>query len=295
VSDEEVENPKKVPFWLWPNVLGLDAPLVAVAWQFFFAEVFRLKIPASNYLTLGLAVWVIYSVDRLLDARQLRAPERAAARHRFYRRWYVPMAAITALVAAEAVFLALTRLPANLVHVGLMLSALVGVYFVHRIWIRGPMLLVLPKEVFAGFVFAVGATLAGHVWSSEIPEALWSAEVLCFGALCSLNCLAISVWERESDADNDPNALAQMWPEVVGGFPLFAWAAAAAACGFAAWQHTAAGFPVFVAVAAGAVAIALLATLAGRMRVELSRVLADVAVLLPVAAVLPALPWLSTI
>ena len=38
VSDEAVENPKKVPFWLWPNVLGFDAPLVAVAWQFFFAD-----------------------------------------------------------------------------------------------------------------------------------------------------------------------------------------------------------------------------------------------------------------
>ena len=26
MSEEAVENPKKVPFWLWPNVLGLDAP-----------------------------------------------------------------------------------------------------------------------------------------------------------------------------------------------------------------------------------------------------------------------------
>ena len=294
MSDKATTEKERVPFWLWPNVLGLDAPLVAVAWQYFFAAVFHLKIPTSNYVVLGLVVWAIYSADRLLDSQRLQAPDRAALRHRFYRHHFVPLALLTAFAAVAALYGALTQIPVGLLRLGLMLSGLVSVYFIHRVWVKGPMLLILPKEIFTGMVFAVGATMAGNVWSSEIPEGLWSAEVLTFGLLCSLNCLAISVWERGSDEDNDPNAVAQLWPEMVGGFPVIAWGAAAAACGFAAWGRTAAAFPVFCAVAIGAVTLAVLASLAAKMRPQSLRALADAAVLLPAVALLPALPWIST-
>ncbi len=299
VSGNTGEQRGRPPVWLWPNVLGLDAPLVAVVWQYFFAEVFRIKIPPSNYLTLGLVVWVIYSADRLCDARRLAAPERAAARHRFYRDHFWLMGALTALVAALAGYLCVTALPGPLLHFGVVMSALVLLYFVHRLWVKGPMLLVLPKEVFTGFVFAIGATLTGFVWTSEVmlgrpPLVLVSPEVLWFGALCSLNCLAISVWEMASDTDNDPNAVAQLWPRVAGLFPALAVAVAAAAVAFALVHRGAIAFPVFAAVAAGALCIALLALVGGRMRSEVLRVSADLAVLLPALCFLPVSPWVST-
>jgi hypothetical protein len=299
VSEVSNDQCGKVPFWLWPNVLGLDAPLVAVSWQFFFASVFRMRVPPSNYLALGLVVWVIYSVDRLFDARRLTSPKTAALRHRFYHDRFGPMLIITAVLAAVAGYLCLTALPARLFYFGMFMSIFVIVYFIHRLWVKGLMLVILPKEIFAGFVFAIGATLAGFVWTGEVslggrPWVLVSPEVMWFGVLCALNCLAISIWERSSDVGNDANSVAQLWPGSARLFPALASAVALSAASYAFWQRGAAAFPVFLAVALGAAAIALLACAADRLRAEVLRVLADLAVLLPALLLLPISPWAST-
>ena len=53
------------PLWLWPNLLSLDAPLVAVLWQGFLAYRFSLPLRPAGRLVLGLTVWAIYFLDRL--------------------------------------------------------------------------------------------------------------------------------------------------------------------------------------------------------------------------------------
>ena len=295
VEDVSALRKPQLPCWLWLNVLGLDAPLVAVAWQFFFAEAFQLNIPASNYLVLGLIVWVIYSADRLLDARRLGAPETASARHRFYRDRFQIMLPLTVLGFMLAVVAVLMVLPETLLHCGAVVFLFVIVYFIHRLWVEGPMLVVVPKEIFSGMVFAIGTTLTGYAWSNDIPDALYSPEVLWFGGLCSLNCMAISVWERNADAGNDGNALPQVFPVVVRFFPALAWGFTATVAVFAFMQAEHVMFPVFLAVATGGGLLAFLASAASRISPVLLRVAADIAVILPALVYLPLLPWDSTI
>src|SRR5690242_16333745 len=60
---------KVVPLrlWLWPNLLSLDAPLVAVLWQQLFARCFGLPGDAIPALLLVASVWLIYAADRAFD------------------------------------------------------------------------------------------------------------------------------------------------------------------------------------------------------------------------------------
>ena len=60
---------QKIPFWLWPNVLGLDAPLVAVLWQALLAGDVGLRLSWPEPLTLFCADWSVYIADRLYDTR----------------------------------------------------------------------------------------------------------------------------------------------------------------------------------------------------------------------------------
>jgi hypothetical protein len=99
---------RRTPLWLLPNLLSLDAPLVAVAWLYLFARTWRVDyLPAVAYVALGLAVWAVYIFDRLLDAG-LRGTgsDLLQARHRFHlahkRAFFVTgmVAALTALVLA---------------------------------------------------------------------------------------------------------------------------------------------------------------------------------------------------
>lgn len=291
----DTDRREGIPLWLWPNVLALDAPLVAVAWQHFFAEAMGVRIPPLQYAVLALIVWVIYSTDRIVDATRLGRPGSASHRHRFYRDHLRPLAVLTATGAALALFATLAVLPQNILVPGWALASLVALYLFHRVRSRGPVLAIVPKEVFSGVVFALGSTLLGFTWSSQLPAAFASPEVVCFAVLCALNCVAISVWERREDEGNDPNALAQLWPSSVGAFPRIAAGAAVGGAVVASALARTPGFPLLAGAATGMVLIAVLALNASRLPSPALRALADLAVLLPALAYLPLTPWASAV
>ena len=55
-------------FWIWANVLSLDAPLVAVMWQALLARVLNVRLYALEPVVLALSVWLLYVVDHVFDA-----------------------------------------------------------------------------------------------------------------------------------------------------------------------------------------------------------------------------------
>jgi hypothetical protein len=89
---------------LWPNLLALDAPFVAVVWQRFLGHHFAVPVPWPATAALAAAVWAIYLVDRWLDGRR---SEFDAERHRFAAAYprtfalFATMAVIAALRHAE--------------------------------------------------------------------------------------------------------------------------------------------------------------------------------------------------
>ena len=124
--------PPKTPWWLWFNVLSLDAPLVAVLWQWALAQYHQVKLVPGCYWALGLAVWLIYVTDRTLDGFGRAAPAKPSARHRFYRRyrWIFAVGAVP-LGAALLLWISLTEIPSGIFWRGLGLGFLVGLYLLH--------------------------------------------------------------------------------------------------------------------------------------------------------------------
>jgi hypothetical protein len=68
-SGELASGELAAPWWLWWNILSFDAPMVAVAWALVFAKSAGVALPAAEIAALGLVVWLIYTVDRLLDGQ----------------------------------------------------------------------------------------------------------------------------------------------------------------------------------------------------------------------------------
>ena len=66
IRAESASEPARI--WLWPNLLSLDAPLVAVVWQVMFARCFQVPVDTVAAALLLLTVWLVYSADRTLDA-----------------------------------------------------------------------------------------------------------------------------------------------------------------------------------------------------------------------------------
>ena len=240
-------------FWLWPNLLSLDAPLVAVLWQVLFARCFHAPLDAVAVVLLLLTVWLIYAADRTLDAWKGGCH---SARHEFYRRHWKNLLPVWMAALGLAAWLALERLPSGLFLRGAVLLTVVAVYFamVHAGAGRWP------KEAVVGVLFALGASLVA--WG-QVKTAADVATIFLFSGLCWMNCLAIEKWET-GQRDWSP-CTAGLWLGAVAGILLYA--------------HR----PVLGgAELASAAAFVLLGRARPRLSANAVRVLADVALLSPV-------------
>lgn len=121
----------RIPWWLWFNVLSLDAPLVAILWQWALAQNHQVKLLPGCYTALGLAVWLIYITDRTLDGFNMGA-KALSARHHFYRKYrWVFALGVAPIGAAFLFWTSLTDIPSGILWRGLGLGFLVSLYLLY--------------------------------------------------------------------------------------------------------------------------------------------------------------------
>ena len=134
-------------------------PLVACAWLAWLAAAFRLYIPSFHLLALALVVWLVYVADGLLDARGRKGDSRGTVRRDFHAKHHRAFIVAVVLVVPILFWLVFFKLSGKLALAGMILSLWVLLYLIHAQNIRRARSTVLPKEIFAGFVFAMGIGL----------------------------------------------------------------------------------------------------------------------------------------
>ncbi len=241
----------RAPWWLWPNLLSLDAAFVAVVWQRFLAETIAPVQPVVT-LILGLSVWLVYTADRILDTLS-PCTGTESPRHQFARAYRWPLLAVALPVLVLDVGLAFVYLPAVHILSGFVLVAAVAARFCAVVRAPGHG---WRKELWTAVIFAAG------VWSPVLLSNPFRPGVLVFVLLCWWNCLAIETWERP-----------------ILSRPLAAAAAllAVAAVVFFAWTHR----PVALAEALSAGGFCLLAVWAQQFSANARRVAVDFCLLSP--------------
>lgn len=321
-----------IPWWLWLNVLSLDAPCVAVLWQAALAHCYSVKLLPGAQITLFLAVWLIYMVDRLLDSVGSVPDARLSVRHAFYRRNRRLFALVVLPVVVVLLgLLSFLTIPAAVMLRGASLSFVVAIYLLHfaawkhrAIYVTGNVLVcavglailwwvplplnfqlgmsgvlfgmfavalnprwhgvfrIVPKEMICGYLFAVGCSLSVSFYTMDFNAGPLSLDVMLMALLFALNCVAIACYERKTDAATDPNSISQIWPGIVRMYPvLLVTFGVSAALIVPRGIHPEMIF-LTAAVTLSTVFLAALHVFARRLAPELSRVLADVAVALPI-------------
>ncbi len=266
------------PWWIWPHLFSLDAPIVAAVWLWAFGSPGGAVASPSwpVFAGLFLAVWAIYLADRLLDGRRLRDLTRATTRHQFYRAHAFPMAALLCAVCLAGGGVALfAPLPPVLwprVGVVLVFVALYGFLFVKG-WLPGGIQLG-GKEAGCGLVFALGV-------AAGLPavDGWTTVNLAAFGLLCATNCLLISCWDAASDRVNDRSAAAVCWPALARR-PWILPAGLTFACAGLCLVHQSA---VTHSLLGAAGLLWLLESAGGDLPTDARRVLADVCLLTPLA------------
>jgi hypothetical protein len=140
-------------------------------------------------LVTALSVWIVYMLDRVLDART----KADTPRHAFARKHSRAIWAALALAVPVNLYLAFTLLRVSVLHAGLALTAAVLLYFLSL-----PVLPLGIKELATASIFTLGVWIP--IWGRREEIAVnWplvAALAAIFLLLCWWNCVAIEHWER---------------------------------------------------------------------------------------------------
>ncbi len=194
LAQPEIRTSDALIVW---HLLSLDAPTVAMLWTWFIARSNHIRLPTTAIIAMGLAVWMLYAADRLLDARLASADADLERRHYFHRdRQRQFLAGIVS--ASLALGLLLPGLAAESIHLYLILGAMLFAYFI--LIHAGSTSLDdqprrMPKELAVGVFFSAATFIPTVARQPAIRLALLPAAFL-FAFVCSLNCLFIYAWEH---------------------------------------------------------------------------------------------------
>lgn len=194
---------------VWLNVFCLDAPLVAISWQWLFARQMGFSLPVVERETLFFTAWLIYLADRLADSLVLDVDVTKSLRQVFCFRHRKLFFVMTITIALFDTALVLSRLDRGIFVLGLFLGAIALIYLAINFAFAGLWQAIPLKEIAIGFLFSAGTLLALGPRLFAIPSTM-SAAIL-FACLCSLNCMSIAVWERDLDRAQKKYSIATRW------------------------------------------------------------------------------------
>ena len=185
----------RVPVY-W-HLLSLDAPTLAVLWAWSFARAAGVWARPSSLAVLGVGTWLIYVADRLLDVRAGGVGLRE--RHFFHGRHRGPLL-MGAAAAGILLLWLIAEMPALARRDDTVVFAASMMYFGGVHVPRAAVRRWFPREAVVGVVFACATAVpAWCALGAERGRLVWP--VLLFVGLCTLNCVAIEVWERARPAE----------------------------------------------------------------------------------------------
>jgi len=284
------------PIWLLPNLLSLDAPLVAVAWMWMLAQALRVEyIPFTSWWVLPLSVWCVYVLDRIIDNWVSPEVRKSSPRHSFHWRWRWPLLVASIAAAALCMYEALYVLPRSMFSAGLVLMVLCVLYFALA-WVRtGEVPYV--KNFLAGMIFAMGVGIPVNAANASllvadfndviyayrntgIVDALWNFGIMM---LRTLDITAIDLWEKADATDSEDTIYSNEATLTLGLIVL-----AGGSLVFAAMYADEYSKPFFYAVMVAAALLQVINHFRDRISMNTQRVLADVALLVPLPVFLVA-------
>jgi len=164
---------KRPPLWLWPNLLSLDAPIVAVVWMWMLARAMGVQyVEGTSYWVLAASVWCVYVVDRIRDVYSGKHSIEGEMpwRHEFHWRCRWILMLIVVVVVLYSGYSSLYVLSREMLSAGLVGLFMVGLYFLVAKFDRADVAYI--KNFLAGVIFAFGVAVAVVIYSRPLPTLL---------------------------------------------------------------------------------------------------------------------------
>ena len=199
------------------NDLSLDAPLVAIGWQFIIAESLTVSLQFYHYLVLGFSVWLAYSADRFFDPSQ-QVAIKPSTRHKIFKKHRIAFLVSWFLLLLMALSISLVYLSLDCFFCGMALFAVCTSNLIlcvreNRTGIPSPLF----KEFRTASIFTMGLFFFPAFESSWDFTKFSITLSLVFYPIF-INCLSVSRWEYANDQRNGSLSFLQKSPKLLAFF-----------------------------------------------------------------------------
>lgn len=189
-------------FWSYMNILSIDVALGTLAGAFLVARVVEIEMSWSWYFSLSVTVWLIYTLDHLMDARKLGANAHTD-RHLFHHQYFGLIGTVWFLAAASLAIVVIAFLPIQLIFFGISLGLVVAGYFASLNFIRSKNFLGTGKEMWVGLVYTLGIWGGPFFMDPDVLELQHVFLAAQFMLLALANLFLFSLMELNSDVEDD--------------------------------------------------------------------------------------------
>ena len=177
------------------RLLSLDVVLGACVSTLFIAKYFNIDLPNIVVAVLGLAVWIIYTFDHLLDGTK-SSDTPLTQRHQFHQTHRRPIFIILVLMMVVGLVLVF-QLPVQIIINGITLSSGVVLYFVGLKLIGGRPSVY--KEPLVALAYTIGVFLGPVSLMKTIDYDSLMVLFAIYALMAFVNLLMFSVYELKID------------------------------------------------------------------------------------------------
>ncbi len=194
-------------FYQYIAILSLDVVLGACAMASMFAEVLQVQMPWSVYTALGLGVWLVYTLDHLLDAREV-GKKAITPRHSFHVRHFRSLVMVWGGVLLVSLPVIFFYLPAETIRWGMWIIGFSGVHLALVKLVGSKVSLFVQKELSVATVYSLGVAVGPFSLSESYSPMffLLLLQVFVFGMI---NLLELSYFEVRADSSQGQASLSQ--------------------------------------------------------------------------------------
>lgn len=198
-----------VQFYQFIQNISLDVVFGAMSMTFLFAKLCQVDLPAIVYIILALCVWLIYTFDHLLDAKNIEGLAKTR-RHRFHQLHYDTLIIIWLILLGVGALTAIFLLPKVVWYWGgfVVTFSIVHLVLVHYLGSNKSKLVL--KEVGVAWIYSAGIVIAPFALAERL-EVVYLYSFLVLFLVVLFNLIMFSYFDYERDVRNKLSSIAINW------------------------------------------------------------------------------------
>jgi len=200
----------KYGFFTILQLLSIDVIIGTLAIGFMATKLLRVTANTYWWIVLPLTVWVVYSLDHVIDSFKNKNAA-VIARHRYHythKREFI-LAIITISIISLA--LSLLFLDKEIIKYGVLLSSITGIYLALIYLLKKRRFFLFQKEILIAAVYTIGIFLAPLIWHRNIPPYPVILVIINIFLLAWIEGVMISWFEYEDDLSDGHTSFATMF------------------------------------------------------------------------------------